>query len=273
MPVRIDGDRHYVEMTLMVDATPEQVWRAFASSEGYSTWFTKASVEQREGGKIVFSMGEGMESVATIKAFEPSKRLAYVEEAWMPDAPPCDTEVTIEPRGDKGCLLCMTHIIESDAGDWDGWLEQFEQGWPGFFEVLRLYFAHFDGKPGCGAYGMRNMSSGSREVWASMIDSLGLRNADVGEERTLKAGLSGQRVVIEEIKQDHNKRMVTLRSPEPATTILLGTFMMGDKTVASIATFCYGIDAQARSDASTATWRAWLAELFPESAEGFPMPT
>jgi len=39
----------------------------------------------------------------------------------------------------------MVHSLFASTDDWDDQMEGFEDGWPSFFEVLRLYLSHFAG--------------------------------------------------------------------------------------------------------------------------------
>ena len=41
----------------------------------------------------------------------------------------------------------VTHIIATGSHDWDAQLEQWEGGWPWFFQILRLYLGEFPGQP------------------------------------------------------------------------------------------------------------------------------
>ena len=48
MAVKLDRDgARRVELEYEVPGTPEDVWRAIATGEGISSWFTPATVEER----------------------------------------------------------------------------------------------------------------------------------------------------------------------------------------------------------------------------------
>ena len=78
-------------------------------------------------------------SSGTVTAWEPPIRFAYEEHGWSGEAPPVATEVTVTSRSGDRCVVRMVHSLFTDKDDWDDELESFETGWPGFFEVLRLY--------------------------------------------------------------------------------------------------------------------------------------
>src|SRR5262245_32446365 len=74
MPVKKDKDGHrYVEAEVEVPGSPEEVWRAIATGSGVSSWFVPSTVEEKVGGTAVSSFGPGMDSVATIKTWNPPR--------------------------------------------------------------------------------------------------------------------------------------------------------------------------------------------------------
>jgi hypothetical protein len=60
----------------------------------------------------------------------------------------------------------MVHSLFSERDDWDDELESFETGWPGFFEVLRVYLKHFAGKPAATVHAMASDAGGEAQAWA-----------------------------------------------------------------------------------------------------------
>ncbi|NLS10019.1 hypothetical protein HGQ17_08415 [Nesterenkonia sp. MY13] len=69
-----DGRRRAV-LEAEVPGTPEGVWAAIATGPGIEALFVPASVEEREGGKIVTHHGDYGDSEGTITAWEPPHRL------------------------------------------------------------------------------------------------------------------------------------------------------------------------------------------------------
>src|SRR5688572_18555463 len=146
MPLKKDkAGRRYVEMEVLVPGTPEQVWQAIATGKGNTSWFTNTKIDERVGGKLQFDFGPNGSSTGEVTHWEPPFRFGYVEREWNKDAPPVATEITITGRAGNECLLRMVHSLFTSTDDWDDQLEGFEKGWPGFFEVLRVYLAHFAG--------------------------------------------------------------------------------------------------------------------------------
>ncbi|WP_204276936.1 SRPBCC domain-containing protein, partial [Escherichia coli] len=80
MPVDKHGsEQRSVALKFELPGTPEEVWRAIATGPGISSWFVPSEVEERQGGKVAFHLGPGMESTGQVTAFEPPRRFAYVE--------------------------------------------------------------------------------------------------------------------------------------------------------------------------------------------------
>lgn len=266
MPIKKDASgKRWVEMELIVPGTPEQVWQAMATGPGNTAWFTRAAIDERVGGTIRFDMGENGESNGEVTVWEPPLRFGYVERDWAEGAPPLATEITVTARSGDRCVIRMVHSLFAATDDWDDQMEGFEGGWPGFFQVLRLYLAHFAGMRAAVASAMTSVEAPQLDVWKRLIEGLGLAGADVGEERSLQAPekLTG---IVEHVEQDNRQRYILLRLNDPAPAIaLIGTYGIGGATNASMALYFYGDDAGQRAAASEAAWRDWLGKIFEQA--------
>jgi hypothetical protein len=233
---------------------------------GYAAWFANASIEERVGGALRFSFGPEMISSGEVTVWEPPFRFGYVETEWMDGAPPCVTEITIMSRTGGQCVVRMVHSLFTSKDDWDDQLESFEGGWPGFFEVLRIYLAHFAGQKGASFQAMvRGIGGEDLPVWTRLIEGLGLAGANVGERRMLKSGPQALSGVVERAHQDRKTRWITLRLDAPGPGVaILGTHRT-DAVHVSISLFLYGDDAEARARESEPLWRAWLGKAFPST--------
>jgi len=263
MPVKKDDSgRRWVEMELIVPGTPEQVWQAMATGPGNTAWFTRTTIDEHVGGTIHFDMGDNGESRGEVTVWEPPARFGYVERDWAEGAPPVATEITVTARSGDRCVVRMVHSLFSSTDDWDDQMEGFEKGWPAFFEVLRLYLAHFTGMRAAVAFVMLPVEAPQLEVWKQLTEGLGLAGANVGEEWALQTPekLSG---IVKLVEQDDRQRYVLLRMNGPAPGIaLIGTYGIGDTTNVSMAFYLYGDDAGQRAGASEAAWRDWLGKTF-----------
>lgn len=265
MPIKKDGSgKRWVEMELIAPGTPEQVWQAMATGPGNTAWFTRTAIDERVGGTIHFDFGPNGQSKGEVTVWEAPLRFGYVERDWAEGAPPVATEITITARSGDRCVVRMVHSLFASTDDWDGQMEGFEGGWPGFFQVLRVYLAHFAGMKAASFLVMTSVEAPHLDAWKRLTEGLGLVGANVGEEGPPQTSekLSG---LVEHVEQDDRQRYIVLRLSRPAAGIaLIGTYDLGNATNASMAFYLYGDDAEQRAAASEPGWRDWLKETFNE---------
>jgi uncharacterized protein YndB with AHSA1/START domain len=265
MPIKKDGTgKRWVEMELIVPGTPEQIWQAMATGDGNTAWFTKTTIEEHIGGKVRFEFAPGMGSSGEVTLWQPPNRFAYVEREWNGNAPPIATEITISARSGGKCLVRMVHSLFSSTDDWDDQMEGFEGGWPGFFEVLKLYVAHFAGLKGAAFMAMSNVGDEPLSVWTRLMSELGLTGANVAESRTSSATPQSLSGIVERVQQDAKQRWIVVRLLQPNPGIaIIGLYEMGDGVNVSASLYFYGDDAAATAQASEQLWRNWLSTAFP----------
>jgi uncharacterized protein YndB with AHSA1/START domain len=268
MPVKKDASgKRWVEMEVLVPGSPEDVWRALATGPGYAAWFIKARIEERVGGDLAFDFGSGVKTTGQVTFWEPPRAFGYVERDWAEGAPPVATEITITARSGGQCVVRMVHSLFASSDDWDDQLEGFESGWPGFFEVLRIYLAHFAGQEAALAGAtVAGVQEEPLAVWMRLTEGLGLAGANAGERRTTPRpqSLTG---VVESIVQNTKTRYIMLRLEAPAPGVaLVGTHAMSAGVHVSASLYFYGAEAAKQAAASEPLWRSWFAELFPMHA-------
>jgi uncharacterized protein YndB with AHSA1/START domain len=267
MPLRRDDSgRRWVEMEFLVPGTPEQVWHAIATGPGMSAWFTPAKVDERVGGEITFDFGEencGEDGTSTssgkVTGWDPPTRFAYEEYGWSGEAPPVATEVTVTSRSGDSCVVRMVHSLFTERDDWDGELESFEGGWPGFFEVLRVYLTHFAGKPAAIVHAMAGHPGGEAQAWAKLTTALNLAGANVGDRRETPSDAPRLAGVIERVHQDAKSRDLLIRLDEPGDGVaVIGSFSMGEDVRAMASIYFYGADSADLAAREQTKWTAWL---------------
>ena len=264
MPIKKDGTgKRWVEMEFIAPGTPEQVWQAMATGAGNAAWFTKAEIEERVGGALKFDFGAMGSSTGEVTAWEPPYRFGYVEREWSEGAPPVATEITITSRSGGTCVVRMVHSLFSSSDDWDDQMEGFEGGWPGFFEVLRLYLSHFAGRNGATFRVMTSAEGDELAIWTRFAQALGLAGANVGERKVTSEGPERLAGVIERVEQDDRMRLVIMRLEAPTPGIaMIGTYGMGGRVNVSMCVYFYGDDADNVATASAGKWQAWLDGAF-----------
>jgi uncharacterized protein YndB with AHSA1/START domain len=264
MPIKKDGTgKRWVEMEIVTPGTPEQVWNALATGPGNTAWFTKTTIEERVGGALRFDFGANGSSSGEVTRWDPPHGFGYVERDWSKGAPPVATEITITSRSGDQCVVRMVHSLFSTADDWDDQLEGFESGWPGFFEVLRIYLSHFAGMKAASFIAQVVVEADQLEIWKRLNDALGVAGANAGESRitgTTPEALSG---VVESVRQDAKQRGILMRLGAPAPgAALIGTYGAGPNVTVSMCLFFYGDDAEPIAAASEPRWQNWLVETF-----------
>lgn len=258
-----DGSR-FVEMTVEVAGTPEDVWAAMATGPGISCWFTSTTVEERVGGKIAFELGPDMESSGQITTWDPPHRLDYEERDWMEGAPPLATEVHIEAKDGGTCVVRMVHSLFASSEDWDDQLESMENGWPPFFTILQEYMKHYRSLS-CTSVRLLTKSSGTEEqTWGRLKAGFGLASlvADRPFQSLPTAALSVSGSVMQ-LGTPECPHQAMLRLDHPGQGfVTMGAFTWGGDVLASASFYFYGDEASAMATNHRAEWASWFAEEF-----------
>jgi uncharacterized protein YndB with AHSA1/START domain len=190
-----------VEFSVEVDAPPEAVWEAIATSGGLTSWFLPTDMEEREGGALVTHMGE-TDAPGTITGWDPPRRLVYEEPDWAglmghagADVTPLVSEFLVEARSGGTCVV---HVVSSAFGTGADWeqevIDGMAEGWVPFFEHLRLYLAHFAGDRAITFTVDTKFAAPAERVRAAMRRLLG--SAAVGDT----VEVDGRSMVVEQVE-------------------------------------------------------------------------
>ena len=271
MPVKIDASgRRYVQAEVEVPGTPEEVWQAIATGPGISSWFVPSEVEERVGGAVTANFGPGMDSVATITAWEPPHRFAADSRDDMgPGDPTVATEWIVEARSGGTCVVRVVHSWFASSDDWDNQFEGHEHGWAAFFRILRLYLAHFRGQP-CSAFQFMGVAPEPRaRAWEALTGPLGLTGATVGQRVKSPAGAPPLAGLVERAGQAEYPEDLLIRLEEPAPGLAhLFAMPMGGQVFLPIRIYLYGDQAAAAVARAEPAWQAWIREQFPMPSTG-----
>lgn len=289
MPVRKDEQgRRYVEAEVEVPGTPEEVWRAIATSEGISSWFVPTKLEAGAGGTVVSSFGPGMEAVSKITAWRPPHGYAAETgdsaEAGMGPGNVA-TEWIVEARAGGTCIVRVVHRWFADSDEWDGEFEGHAYGWAtSFFRLLQLYLTHFTGQP-CSAFDVAAFSTASAaEAWRTVrsgfrVDAEQRRvtsvfgapelsgvvaNVDVTDPDLLRIRETSPlvRASYEGLNGDAPELLLHLALPAPGLAHLF-VMPMGEQAMVCARFFLFGDHGLAVAPKAERAWRAWFAERFP----------
>jgi uncharacterized protein YndB with AHSA1/START domain len=269
MPVKKDASGcRSVEMEFELPGTPEQVWRAIATGSGISSWLFPTEVEEREGGAVAFHIGPGMESSGHVTVWQPPQRFAYEEPGWSGDAAPLATEFIIEAQAGGTCKVRLVHSLFASDDAWDDQLDGMENGWPAFFNVLRLYLSHFPGQRSAAFRLMGPYQGSMNEAWDALLRALRLSGVAVGECRdaSIMGGpsLAGR---VERVEQLPHQKVLTLLLDTPSSGVaLIGVFTWEKQVQVSIGLYFYGDDAGAVAAQERPRWDMWLEHHFPSAS-------
>jgi len=260
MPVKKEpSGRRSVQAEIEVPGSPEQVWQAIASGPGISSWFVPTSLDARVGGATTSSFGPGMDSAATITAWEPPKR--FVAESQ--DAPgTVATEWTVEAKAGGTCTVRVVHSWFASSDDWDDQFEGHSYGWLSFFQILRLYLKHFQGQP-CELVQLTAMSAAAQDAaWDRLMRPLGLEKAAVGERFITSGGPTALGGIVEVVNPPQWPGVI-LRLEEPAPSIAhLFAMTMGGQVLLSVRFYLYGASATGQAGTIRDRWQNWLGQRF-----------
>lgn len=265
MPVKKEpSGRRSVQAEVEVSGTPEEVWQAIASGPGISSWFVPTKLEERVGGTATSSFGPGnsMDSVAKITAWEPPKR--FVAEAHQGPGPVA-TEWSVEAKAGGTCTVRVVHSWFADSDDWDDQFEGHSYGWISFFQILRLYLAHFRGEP-CSPVQLMAMSVEAKEkAWDLLVRPLGLADANVGVRVTAPDDAPQLSGVVEVVNPpEWPGLLLRLDKPAPALAHFFA-MPMGGQVILPVRIYLYGRSAAGVARDVETRWQDWLSRRFPHS--------
>lgn len=135
-------------LTISVPAPRAEVWRAFSTSDGLSTWLTPgAVVDLRPGGEWTAHYPGGKTGGGTILSFVPEKEIVLSamapEEYPMVRATRTHARFTFESRG-SSTLVTLEQTGWQDGDEWD---KAYEHLFPGNAYLLATLHRRFVNGP------------------------------------------------------------------------------------------------------------------------------
>jgi uncharacterized protein YndB with AHSA1/START domain len=265
-----ESGRRSVQAEVEVPGTPEEVWQAIATGPGISSWFVPSEVEERAGGTAVshFGPGTSMDSVARITAWDAPRRFAAETDDLGPGEQPVATEWIVEARSGGVCVVRVVHSWFASSDDWDEQFEGYEQGWPAFFRILRLYLTHFRGQS-CASFQLMGMAPEPKsEAWVALMGSLGFAGSAAGQPVKTSAAAPPLAGSVEWAGPPEYPEELLLRLAEPTPGIAhLFAMAMGGQICVAIRVYLYGAQASAAVERAEPLWQAWISAHFPSVAD------
>jgi uncharacterized protein YndB with AHSA1/START domain len=169
-------------MSLDLDASPDEVWRALTDAEELMKWFPiEARVTPGEGGSMLWSWGHGEDWKTRIDAWEPGRLLRLVQD----DAAPFDAdgrqvsqdvaepvrigmEFTLETHQGK-TRLRLVHSGFGEGAAWDNELEGISEGWQAELRSLRHYLRRHRGRNRSAARALVSTGVARDAAWARLL--------------------------------------------------------------------------------------------------------
>ncbi|WP_374351189.1 SRPBCC domain-containing protein [Chitinimonas sp.] len=144
-----------IELSRLIKAPPAEVWKAWTTSEGITSFFApEARVEAKPGGPFEIYIdpyaAPGMKGADDMRvlAVEPEKLLSFTWNAppHLPQARQQRTVVILRfaPEG-EGTRLSFSHLGWGSEGEWPQARAYFEKAWPRVLDKLQQRFE--TGKP------------------------------------------------------------------------------------------------------------------------------
>lgn len=249
-----------LQFSVEVPGTPEQVWQAVATAQGMSAWFLPTDMEEREGGALHISMGEGMGSDGHVTAWEPPRRLVY-EEDWAAlmgkdpaELSPMTSEFLVEARSGGTCVVHVTTSGFGTGADWEQeWWDDMGTSWKPSFDVLRLYLAHFPGQQATQLEVSAVHPGDAESVWAALRRAL-----DLGDEGTAfeARGVSG---TVERVAT--RQAIVRLTAPVPGMLSVGAHEADEGQAYASLRAHLFSPDAADYVRREQPAWQEWVDGL------------
>lgn len=257
--------RRSIQVECEVPGTPEEVWRAIATGPGITAWFVPAVFREEAGTPIsvTMSFGPGMDAESRITEWNPPHRFA-AEGDLGPGSPPMATEWIVEAKAGGTCIVRVVHSLFASTDDWDNQLENVEQGWPGFFKILRLYLEHFRGMPCTSTMAMAFTQGSEAEAWKAVTGPLGLAGVKTGQAWKSPAGVPPLSGTVEDVIANDHMKTVLLRLDAPTPGVAsLAAVNCGGPIQVFLSLYLYGDRAAAAITRDQPLWQKWMTERFP----------
>jgi uncharacterized protein YndB with AHSA1/START domain len=167
-----------IELTVELDATPEDVFRAVTDGTELAKWLApEARVTAPEGekkGSIWISWGEGMSVEHEVEIFDAPNRIRHPSGKNSETKAPLYADWSIEAREGGKTTLRLVHSGFSAGTDWDDEFEAHARGWKLMLENLRQYFARHPHEPAVHLPFMSKVESPHGSLWKTLLGKLGL---------------------------------------------------------------------------------------------------
>jgi uncharacterized protein YndB with AHSA1/START domain len=176
------------QISLDIDASRDDVWRALTEADELVRWFsTAAHVKPGKGGAMLWSWGQGEDWESRIDGWEPGRLLRLVQE----DARPYDAEGRQLPVGEaEPARIAMEFTLETQQGKtrlrlvhsgfghgaaWDAELDGISEGWQAELRSLKHYLQRHRGRDRNAGRAKVSTSMPREAAWSRLLGPGGFR--------------------------------------------------------------------------------------------------
>lgn len=222
-----------LDLSVDIDASPQEVWDAITTAEGLQNWFPQAAKVEGTGvGSVVtFTFGE-MSWPTTVVGWEPGTHLRWGHDDMMGPGTAMLVDFYITTEGGKTRLrLVQSAFGASDA--WDDLFEGTEAGWTYFLYNMRVYLEKHRGQARRMFMDRLEVKLAREVAWKKLLSAAGgLLVATSGAVRAGDAvdlDLHGRalRAIVEVVIDG---KVIAMRIPDLADSILFVEFELGRDT-------------------------------------------
>lgn len=122
---------------VLIDASPEEVWRCLTTADGLASWFgTWAEIDTRIDGDRVIGWGDGFAMTGKVTDLEPGRRLRVVYLAEEDEVGA--EEWLIAREGGVTRLTLINSMSDEGVEDWEGFYGDIRRGWKIFMTSLQF---------------------------------------------------------------------------------------------------------------------------------------
>ena len=128
-----------LDLTIDIDATLDEVWRALTTGEGIARWFgPHAAVTPGEGGSVSVGWDPNEMWTTPITVWEPLRRMQTASEMPSKDGRVVRLAVDyyLEAHGGR-VRVRLVHSGFDDSSSWDGYIDGLDAGWHYFLFNLK----------------------------------------------------------------------------------------------------------------------------------------
>ncbi|MDY7100667.1 MAG: SRPBCC domain-containing protein [Actinomycetota bacterium] len=252
------SDDRAINLSVEVPGTPEEVWRAIATSGGISSWFVPFEVAEAEGGAVTMDFGEYGKESAEVTAWEPPERFEYGSSGVRPLV----YEWLVEAKDGGSCVVRLVNRGFGHGDDWDADFEGMQEGWLIFLENLRLHLTHFPGRTARPILPTVMVPGPNDAAFAAVCDVLGVpTDLKPGDElRVAGDGVASMAGRIDHVEHGPKRSQYTLLLDEPASgTAFIAAEGAGEQVAVSVWLYLYGDGVDEIDD----DWTPFLTARFP----------